>query len=396
MLLKHTAVMVGSFLITFVYLADCRLAECQTAALVEKVQSAVVRISAFDVLGKEVVQGSGFFVSQEGHVITNWHVISSAASVAVKTTTGATFAGLGVIAKDEGLDLAKIAIDARNTKFRKLPLAATLPKVGERVIVLGSPFGLETTISDGLISGLRKPSANKQILQISAPISPGSSGGPVINMKGQVVGIASFQLAKGQNLNFAVPAVYAGKLGEGPSYAPFANAESKKAGYLSRINHDVQLRENGWIKIIGETIREEPTEETWKRANQAVPEWDRGKINRFLYARVQFLQHCKAGKQPPPKLNENAAGDEFWRQFVKSIEEFASNPAEYVVPRYRCGYRTKVFVTFFAHDNREIMTDGTYPVAAKDQDEAFPGQTMDFLLAVVPENAAAWYVWVPK
>jgi len=77
--------------------------------------------------------------------------------------------------------------------------------VGERIIVYGSPLGLEKTVSDGIVSAIREVPGHGTLIQITAPISPGSSGSPVLNMKGEVIGIATFQFIKGKNLNFAIP-----------------------------------------------------------------------------------------------------------------------------------------------------------------------------------------------
>jgi len=86
-----------------------------------------------------------------------------------------------------------------------LSLSTTVPEVGERILVYGSPLGLEKTVSDGIISAIREVPGYGKLIQITAPISPGSSGSPVLNMKGEVIGIASFQMIEGQNLNFAIP-----------------------------------------------------------------------------------------------------------------------------------------------------------------------------------------------
>ena len=90
------------------------------------------------------------------------------------------------------------------TRSTQLRMAATLPRVGERVVVIGAPEGLTNTVSDGLVSAIRTIDG-RTLLQISAPISPGSSGGPVLNEKGEVMGVSVSILREGQNLNFAVP-----------------------------------------------------------------------------------------------------------------------------------------------------------------------------------------------
>jgi tetratricopeptide (TPR) repeat protein len=87
-----------------------------------------------------------------------------------------------------------------------LHVAATLPDVGERVFVIGTPLGYGQTVSDGIVSAVRNIEPYGQVIQITAPISPGSSGSPVFNMRGEVIGVAISQVVDGQNLNFAIPA----------------------------------------------------------------------------------------------------------------------------------------------------------------------------------------------
>ena len=111
--------------------------------------------------------------------------------------------------------------------------------------------------------------------------------------------------------------------------------------------------------------------------------------------KTQFLQHCKATKRIAPKPDMNASDKEFMRQFAESVEAMALN-VEYSIPMFRCDYRTKIFVTFFSKNNEELGTEGKHPWARKDQMEVFPGQTVDFYLTQIPENAEAWYVWVPR
>ena len=85
--------------------------------------------------------------------------------------------------------------------FVNLSLNTTIPEVGQDIIAIGGPLGLEKTVSQGIVSAIRN-----NTIQITAPISPGSSGGPVLNMKGEVIELVSSQMIVGQNLNFAIPA----------------------------------------------------------------------------------------------------------------------------------------------------------------------------------------------
>jgi len=173
--------------------------------LIKRIKPAVVAITTYDKAGKELSEGTGFFVGPD-RVITNRHVIEGAFSATVRTHSGATATVDGILAVDEEGDLAviRVMLPARDVVT---PLVISNVKVeeGERVLVIGNPLGLEGTISDGLVSAVRELDKFGAIIQISAPISPGSSGSPVINMRGQVVGIATSQFAKGQNLNFAIP-----------------------------------------------------------------------------------------------------------------------------------------------------------------------------------------------
>ena len=96
-------------------------------------------------------------------------------------------------------------MDIPDKDVKWIEVVEDLPSVAERILVVGSPMGLEQTVNEGIVSAVREVPSVGKILQISAPISPGSSGSPVINMKGEVIGVATFQLIEGQNLNFAIP-----------------------------------------------------------------------------------------------------------------------------------------------------------------------------------------------
>tara|TARA_R110002033_G_scaffold170966_1_gene215033 strand:+ start:1710 stop:2747 length:1038 start_codon:yes stop_codon:yes gene_type:complete len=146
--------------------------------------------------------GSGFII-EDGKVVTNLHVIEGA-KYGYVFVNGSTkkhkIQGYFVI--DKKNDLAILSIPTLTGKA--LSLVSSNPEIGEKIYAIGNPKGLSGTISEGIVSGIRTLE-NKSLIQITAPISPGSSGGPVINNSGQVIGVAVGTLTSGQNLNFAIP-----------------------------------------------------------------------------------------------------------------------------------------------------------------------------------------------
>jgi serine protease Do len=176
-------------------------------ALIEKTRKSVAVIKIFDKEDKLIGQGSGFFIGaagQEGSLVSNRHVFRSARRVEVESSRG-KHPFTGVISQSSEYDLVRLAVDTRVHPIVPLEISEKLPRVGEKVVVIGSPLGLEATVSDGIVSAVRDLDPIGQVIQITCPISPGSSGSPVINMKGEVIGVATFQLREGQNLNFAIP-----------------------------------------------------------------------------------------------------------------------------------------------------------------------------------------------
>jgi Tfp pilus assembly protein PilF len=145
------------------------------------------------------------FLGKEGLIITSRHGLEGANSAQVKTEDGKMYSIKEVLAEDNKSDLILLSVDIPNEAVHPLTMHDTLPDVGERIIVIGSPLGLEKTVSDGIVSAIREIPAFGRIIQITAPISPGSSGSPVVNMKGEVIGVVKSQMLKGQNLNFAIP-----------------------------------------------------------------------------------------------------------------------------------------------------------------------------------------------
>jgi hypothetical protein len=161
---------------------------------------------------KQIVNGTGFIIDATGIVATNYHVASkwleTKGSMLIKMETGAYLLVEDLIAFDEENDIALLKVEGKNLPIVKLPTDYKA-RQGDGIIVIGSPLGLETTISEGIISGIR---GKDKLIQITAPISPGSSGSPVFNIKGEVIGVATFLIQRGQNLNFAIPVKHVTKL----------------------------------------------------------------------------------------------------------------------------------------------------------------------------------------
>lgn len=173
--------------------------------LVKRIKPSAVAIETFDSRGNSVSRGSGFFIAVD-RVITNRHVIERSSRVEIHLLDGKKFIAKGVLAVDGEGDLALLQVDVPRGLAIPLPIVRNVPQEGESIVVIGNPFGLEGSVSDGIVSAVREISGYGKIIQITAPISPGSSGSPVVNMGGQVIGVATLQAAEGQSLNFAVPA----------------------------------------------------------------------------------------------------------------------------------------------------------------------------------------------
>ncbi len=173
------------------------------------------------VLGEAVVQvrtpgglGSGFLINEEGFLITNFHVIEGETQISVEVywqTDGQlerkTYKQVRIVAMNKFKDLALLKIeeeDAPPFKFVRLGQADELA-VGERVFAIGSPLGLERTVTEGILSTKTREMLGELYLQTTAQINPGNSGGPLFNLKGEVVGVTNMKISFGEGLGFAIP-----------------------------------------------------------------------------------------------------------------------------------------------------------------------------------------------
>ncbi len=171
------------------------------ADLFERYNSAVFMIFTSD--GWNNYQGSGFFISKDGVAVSNYHVFQGTGIgyEQIKLSDGSTYKVKEVIAKSSNDDVIVFRVDGRGKPFNCIPIAKQSPRIGEKAYAIGSPRGLENTFSSGEISQIR----GNDILQITVPIDHGSSGGVLLNTKGEAIGITSAGIDdSGANLNFAI------------------------------------------------------------------------------------------------------------------------------------------------------------------------------------------------
>ncbi len=203
------------------------------AEIFKRVSPAVVVITTHTFDGQSGL-ASGFIVEPRGVIVTNCHVLAQAEQAEVRLNDGRTFPIRDVLDWDIPKDLLVFSIEGDG--LPTVPLAD--PKqveIGQPVFVIGNPLGLEYSISDGLLAGVRYE-RNAKWLQFSAPISQGNSGGPVLNTQGQVLGVVSFMLTQGQNVNFAIASdEVRSHLADSQrmGFAQFAQTEARPAYYLS-------------------------------------------------------------------------------------------------------------------------------------------------------------------
>lgn len=179
-------------------------AQDQLPDLVRRIKPSAVAIETFDARGEKLSRGSGFFIDKD-RVVTNRHVIEGAFRAEVHLNSGNSFPVRSVLGVDAEADVVLLKVDAPLNQVRPLSLDRTSPQEGESVVVIGNPFGLEGSVTNGIVSAVRDIPGFGRIIQITAPISPGSSGSPVVNMQGQVIGVATLQITGGQSVNFAIP-----------------------------------------------------------------------------------------------------------------------------------------------------------------------------------------------
>lgn len=173
--------------------------------LVNKVQPSIVLIVTYDRMGKLLNQGSGFFVAHD-KVITSKHVIADAFHLQIVLANGKAFAVKGVVARDEGGDLVLLRVKVGNGQGVSLTINEDSPSKGERVYVIGHRGGGGWSVNTGDLLAIYDFKDVGERLRITAQLMPGSSGSPVLNGYGEVIGVAGSVFTSNEPLYFATPA----------------------------------------------------------------------------------------------------------------------------------------------------------------------------------------------
>ncbi|MEY4916204.1 MAG: hypothetical protein RL616_117 [Verrucomicrobiota bacterium] len=178
------------------------------SSLVKQIGEAVVQVKTPGGLG------SGFFINDEGYLITNFHVIEGETEISVEVyhQTGGqldreTYRAVKIIAINKFQDLALLHIEDKGApKFKPILLGnSDALSVGDGVFAIGSPLGLERTVTQGILSTKTRQMEGQLYLQTSTQINPGNSGGPLFNLAGEVVGVTNMKITFGEGLGFAIP-----------------------------------------------------------------------------------------------------------------------------------------------------------------------------------------------
>ena len=193
-------------------------AQLTTREIYDSNRGAVVLLLAYDAQNMPSALGSGFYF-EKNKIASNFHVVEGASRVVFRVIGSKEMHEVRRVASvSKALDLAILEVDQPQEPVKIAPLDKL--GVGDKVVAIGNPRGLEGSVSEGIVSAIRG-SGDIKILQITAPISPGSSGGPLFSADGEVIGVTTATLKDSQSLNFAVPASFLLTLrGKGPKWEP--------------------------------------------------------------------------------------------------------------------------------------------------------------------------------
>lgn len=294
-------------------------------AMVKRVKPAVVTVTSKNAFGLKDGEGSGFFIIQN-QVVTNYHVIEGASGISIMLNDSSEFPAKHILAQDSALDIAILEIDIPAKRHvTVLPLKTVLPEQGEKIYVVGSPLGFEQSVSDGIVSSVRviKEYGTGKLIQFTAAISHGNSGSPLLDVNGNVLGVARLTLHGGQNLNFAVPSDVVKSLKIGTPI-PFAATTKMYDGVMMKISDAFKVD----TSLLGEPPAQfsQYDKNIWRIKTAAIRKnWDtnivNGMMNRIIRAVKRIYDNFDINKDTlrmgqasaviHESLGENSDGENF-------------------------------------------------------------------------------------
>ncbi|OIO31967.1 MAG: hypothetical protein AUJ18_05360 [Candidatus Hydrogenedentes bacterium CG1_02_42_14] len=244
---------------------------------------AVVKIDVYDRDHKDLIgNASGVIIDSSGIIVTNDHVISNIWQtqhvLEICLPNGSRFTDVRVLYQDKSIDIAFLSVDGSDLSFLA-PSPSSTHRVGDPVMAIGSPYGLERSASDGIISAFRRgtPSDTYPLIQTTAAISPGSSGGALIDDRGRLIGITTASLSSGQNLNFAIPSEYISAL------YPRALANRQKGVDIRNMNRVVLTTISELLDERRKIAEDNPDSDgAWNDLSQMyqfLSQWDKAEIS---------------------------------------------------------------------------------------------------------------------
>ncbi|MEA1946162.1 MAG: S1C family serine protease [Thermodesulfobacteriota bacterium] len=295
--------------ISFICLAAISVYARSTSEIYKEAKKSIVLLVAYDSSNIPLSLGSGFFIDAH-HIATNYHVVNGASRVIYQVIDSKKLYEVKNISTySERLDLAVLEVQESHTplKIRK----GLYAEIGKKVIAIGNPKGLTGSVSEGIISGIR--SHNEfTFLQITAPISPGSSGGPLFNELGEVIGVTTLTLSDSQNLNFAVASFLINRLkSKGKNWEPTIPSQLLKP---KKGNTGVTLVEPRFTNISG-------GEFVWSIANNTKNRIkDIAYVLIFRNARTGAVLHYETYKEREALLPGLSKRNTAWLRTLKSYQ----------------------------------------------------------------------------
>jgi S1-C subfamily serine protease len=225
-----------------------------SAEITKKITPAVVLVTGLTDDGKTL--GSGFVLSSDGKIATNLHVVQSLRSGGIQLSSGEKFDLLSVLAFDERKDIAIIKIAGFDLPSVTLGNSNAV-QVGERVLTMGSPLGLQGSVTTGVVSSIRDDpfGGGFKMIQTDASVNPGNSGGPLVNGNGEVVGIIRYKIGGTENLNFAVPVNYLRGMLEAPLTPISLDELRAKLAKKTDVFQNSEAFPSRWKSLVSGTIR---------------------------------------------------------------------------------------------------------------------------------------------